>query len=524
MRARANPMEGPSVRGPDNPATLVAQQARRALASTTEVFALGVLLTCYLLIYWFGDGFLEAEMNVIGPFALMTILMYSAYAMFKKSRILIWTPLFWFRLAAGVYFGFGALVPYVVNESTLAQIFNLYFFDARVNFKVNVIFCLGVFVILFLSSRFFSVFGKKKLDSFDLAKERETLFNLAVAFLCAGAVVRYGFVVPYGLGFSKFVLPGSVATLGRVFYVGIFLMIVYGLRYNRQALYLSIGLVLFEILISIATFSKGELLLVMVFAFIGFIYDGAGKAKLLAGVACILVAYSTFQPLVGYGRQQVARQQVYAPVSVSDRLKIVEKYIEGEYDVLQNEAQGGLSRLSYTNIATFVVNRYDFGFPGDTLDNAIYIFIPRLLWPGKPIMTSAGVELNYLVFGSETSSLGVTQIAEAYWNYGWFGVVLISALLGLIYSLFSLFSLRVMAQRDWLMLPVVFLGVVVGFRVDGTLTADVLGACWIAICLGLAIYGGRQIYKSQFAARMRARRAPARRGPVRREPARMPRP
>ena len=510
MRSRANPMDSASVRVPDNTATRVAEQARRALASTTEVFALGVLLAIYLLVYWFGDGFLEAEMNVIGPFAMMTILMYSAYAMFAKSRILIWTSLFWFRLAAGVYFGFGALVPYIVNESTLNQIFNLYFFDTHVNFKVNTIFCLGIFIVLILSSQFFAVFGKKRLPSFDAVNEKKTLLNLAVLFLSAGAFIRYVFVVPYALGLSNYILPGSIATLGRVFYVGIFLMIVYGIRYNNKYMYLAVFLVLIEILVSISSFTKGELLLVMIFAFIGFIYDGVGKLKLFAGVACILVAYSTFQPLVGYGRQQVALQAKYAPVSISDRLKIVEKYISGEYEAPLDEIQSDLSRLTYSNVATFVVNRYDFGFPGETMDKAIYIFIPRLLWPGKPIMTSAGVELNYLVFSSETSSLGVTQIAEAYWNFGWFGVIFVSAGLGLIYSLFSLFSLRVMAQRDWLMLPVVFLGVVVGFRVDGTLTADVLGATWIAVCLGVAIYGGRQIYQSQFGSRMRARRTPVR--------------
>src|SRR6185437_16813150 len=99
-----------------------------------------------------------------------------------------------------------------------------------------------------------------------------------------------------------------------------------------------------------------------------------------------------------------------------------QSYLDGGREATVLTRQSGLSRLSYVNIDAFVVDRYDSGVPGDTFHNAGAVVIPRVLWPNKPIITQLGSDLNLRVFGQEGSSLGIGHFAEAYWNFGWWGI------------------------------------------------------------------------------------------------------
>jgi hypothetical protein len=142
-----------------------------------------------------------------------------------------------------------------------------------------------------------------------------------------------------------------------------------------------------------------------------------------------------------------------------------------------------------------VVNRYDAGNPGYTLRNAAAVFVPRILWPGKPIISQLGGDLNFLVFGRFGSSLGVGHFAEAYWNFGWAGIIPFMAVLALILSVYTKISMRIMARQDWLLLPVVFIGVNMGLRVDGHFVPDILGPAWVAICIGFGLVAARAVLR-----------------------------
>src|SRR5690606_18534318 len=158
--------------------------------------------------------------------------------------------------------------------------------------------------------------------------------------------------------------------------------------------------------VSVASFAKSELLLILIFSFLGFISRNVGKTKVLIGASCVLFAYFAFQPLVGYGRDQlVMRYGEIRGAGLVERWDIVQDYLAGARRVYTR--QGGLSRLSYLNVGAYVVDKYDAGLPGDTLRNAAAVFVPRILWPDKPIITSLGPELNFEIFGREGSSLGI---------------------------------------------------------------------------------------------------------------------
>lgn len=478
-----------------------AAAAITAMRMRVELWMLGILLNGYWLFYIFDAIEFYPFMNVFGPIALMGILGGSCYRIVSRSAIAVWAPLFWFRLACSVYFGFGALVPHIVNEETRFHIHRLFYFDDEINLKVNLLYCFGIFIVLLFSYVFLRV-KRSNLSEKDFINVRQSASQLlifALSFLIVGGVLRYGIVLPYTFGLTQTVLPGIFATLSRMYYAGIYLLIVYALLYNKNILIVAASLFLLEIAVTVASFAKTELMLLLIFTFLGFLNSGISKTKLLVGAVCIMMSFFTFQSLVSYGRDQIAlRYGKIHGADLAERLEIVQNYLQGEGQIASSRRQSAQARLSYVNVNAYVIDRYDSGVPGDTLGNALAIIIPRVLWPDKPIVTSLGSQLNYMIFRSNTSSLGVGHFGEAYWNFGWFGTVPMMGVLALILSIFTRFSMKIMARKDWLLLPVVFLGVNVGLRVDGYFVPGILGPAWTAVCLGIGLVLFRSFFETLF--------------------------
>lgn len=471
-----------------------------------ELLLLSALLVVYALVYVLDASPLYGSMNLLGPTALAAILAWSCYRIVRQSPIAVWAPLFWFRFACAVYYGFGALVPHIVNEETRQDIYSYYYFDDVLNLKVNLVYCFGILSTLAFSYLVALKLGRRKpprpTDIEGNSASQTQLF--ALCFLVVGGILRYGFAVPYSFGLTSTVLPGAVVTLSSMYYVGIYLLIVYGIGFNRAVMPLAWLLIGFDIIVSISSFAKTELLLILIFSFLGFISREANKTRMALGALCVAIAYFAFQPLVMHGREELAmRYGEIRGAGLGERWDIVQDYLDGSRGAsASDDKQLGLLRLSYVNVDAFVMARYDAGLSGTTLRDAAAVFIPRVLWPDKPIITRLGGDLYFLVRGRDGSAMGVGHFAEAYWNFGWSGIVPFMAVLALILSVFTRVSMRVMAYRNWLFLPVVFIGVNLGLRVDGHFVPDVLGASWMAVCLGLALMA------VSFVAGTRSRRKP----------------
>ena len=76
---------------------------------------------------------------------------------------------------------------------------------------------------------------------------------------------------------------------------------------------------------------------------------------------------------------------------------------------------------------------------GETYSYFLVAFIPRVLWPDKPTAGNAngffGVTYGITTEeGAKTTAFGVSLLGEAFINFGWYGVVLIMLLQGIIIS------------------------------------------------------------------------------------------
>lgn len=482
-------VRNPDGGSPDHVESVVIGSMRRR----TELLLLGVLSLFYLVIYGFEVVELYHVSNWIGPSLLFVVLATSCYHIVAVNPVSIWAPLFWFRLACAVYFGVGAIVPYIADDATLAAIQSLFFFNDADLLKVNFVVTVSIFTTLAFAYGFLRPGRTDRAvhrNHIGAANTRRRTLLFAVGFLLAGGAIRYGLSLPFALGLADTTVAGMFLTLGKTYYVGIYLLIVYALTFNKSLISFIVSLIIVEIAVSIATFAKTELLLILIFSFLGFISRGANYVRVVLGTTLVLSAYFLFQPLVAFGRAEVNISHG-GRAGLEERLAIVQTYLVDGPAFEVADSQAGLARLSYVNSNAFVINQYDSGFPGSTLEDAAAVFIPRVLWPNKPIITRLGPELYYLVRGHGGTALGVGHFAEAYWNFGWVGIPPFMAVLALILSVFTKVSMRIMARKDWLMLPVVFLGVNLGLRVDGHFVPDVLGAGWMALVLGVALAVGR---------------------------------
>jgi hypothetical protein len=150
------------------------------------------------------------------------------------------------------------------------------------------------------------------------------------------------------------------------------------------------------------------------------------------------------------------------------------------------EYQMAWARLSYANAGTLAISFYDQGLSGNSLRDIFVVWIPRAIYPDKPIITDIGRDFTVMANGNYNSSTSPSIPAEGYWNAGWLGVTLFAALLSTILTLWSIYSTIIFDRDAWHLLLVVLLGMRVGTRIDGFLVPDVVGPLSAVLAIHVA--------------------------------------
>ena len=155
--------------------------------------------------------------------------------------------------------------------------------------------------------------------------------------------------------------------------------------------------------------------------------------RLAAGILALLVAliyFNGFSEVVSFGRQHSS----YDPLlnTPGDRLSIIADTFRQLRDLMTLSDRGvGAERLTIAPFEAHFIALYDSGAPGDSFRNFFNALVPRIIWPDKPII-APGAEFDVVFRGYiAESSLAIGFVAEAYWNLGWLGIFLISAMIGI---------------------------------------------------------------------------------------------
>lgn len=474
---------------PDDRRCRTASDPLTVASRPIEIVLLGFVATVQATVYAGGAATFYVAFNWFTPILVFLTLAWSCYRMATLNPLTFWTPLFWFRLACAVYYGIGPLVPLMADFETARGINSIFILDSGILFKVNLITLIGILLVLCSASAFIKLVpSKRQLSSLPFRQTEGRALRFAVYFLIIGGTLRYGVILPYVLGVSIPVLPGGVIALGKIYYAGIYLL-VRSIRNDMHGRMCVAALLVFiEIAVSISSFSKTDLIFILVFSLMGIVEVKRGLLVSVIGIAGIATVYFSFQPLVLYGRDRVV--QIHGSINgagLGERWEIIRDYMTVEGRVERVGYGNGMSRLSYASANAFVIAQYDAGLKGDTLRNAAAVFVPRALWEDKPIISDVGEDLYFAVSGRHGSSMGVGHFSEAYWNFGWLGLGILMLPIGIILTAYSRVSISIMARNDWILLPVVLMGVQIGLRVDGHFVPDVVGPLWMALITWLAL-------------------------------------
>jgi hypothetical protein len=174
--------------------------------------------------------------------------------------------------------------------------------------------------------------------------------------------------------------------------------------------------------------------------------------------------------LVTYGRENTGKEGL----TVNERLVLVQNYYSGGYDV-RSDKYSVWSRLCYTAPQTAGIDFYNQGDGGNALEILHWVFVPRILFPQKPVMSEAGSDFHYKITGFRSSSTGLGVFISGYYQFGILGFIFASFFCGWFLAQTSAMCRYMTEKKAYLLLPVGMIGLYVAFRIDGEIVTDYIG-------------------------------------------------
>ena len=460
------------------------------IAPGWEIIALVALLVFYVCGFEAWGASAYEVMNFTGPFALIGILGFSAYSQAKANPDFIWTILFWFRVATGIYFGFGDVFPLLASDKTKAYMDEFFWAQPWHYYKLNLIVTVSVLVVLLSSSLTAGAFASPRTHPNGTSGNRNLLI-VGLLFGVVGFSTQALLTLPYALGaYGNETLPGFVANLEVFASVSLYLLTRYALRHSSGLFPVVLFILFVEMGIGFVTFAKTGILFPFLMFLLAYFSQRASLWRNIGACGAVLLLFTFIVPIVSFGRDEVHAHGDRA--SVAERLAIIASYFDRREALEVEEKIQDVLRLSYVNQSALAIDLYDSGRPGSSLDNAWAVFFPRMLWPDKPIITQVGLDFTVLA-GTPENFTAPGIFADAYWNFGWAGVVGIMAAIGVLFGILSRYALSVMATGAWVQFPIVMLAMKTGMRVDGFIISDILGASVILFFLYLGVKAGERL-------------------------------
>ncbi len=447
---------------------LAAAIVSAAAPAAAELAALAALWL-FLLILYIGKAHLTAD--VAGPIGLMAIMGWANWRMIRASAYAIWSPLFAFRLGVLVFFGFGSVVPYLLDPVQLDRILALYnFSNEEVNELLLVWLLYVTLIIAFAKAAALMIRNAGAKASGEPLQWLDSAW-LGTVFVLLGSAYAVIIDVGLALGWYGFVLPGTISTIFQAINAGGIFLIARTAFERRGFWYVAlIVTIAFTALVGFALYNKSAVIFPILLVGLALVLRRVTAMRILAIGAALVFVLQALQPAIEnarilHGMTIGVSDAGLTGGTVGERLDNVVSYWR-DGPVIQEELGQGIARLSYLNIGTFLITEYNEGIGGSTMTGAFSTLIPRFIWPDKPIITDAGRDLHERIFGVAASFIAPTTPADIYWNMGWSGILLIAPLLGIAMWIGSVAAISIMRQSDWFMMPFVLVAYRTAVGVD----------------------------------------------------------
>jgi hypothetical protein len=435
----------------------------------------GVIGAFYVTLDAIGPGSFYPVLNQFGPAVLLGICLWAAYRLVREQPLALWSPIPWFFIACAAYFGFGPLAYYFATPESVEFMDAFHEVDDYALLRTNLLNVVGIGSVC-VGILFGRTLSARRSWTPEAAHSLSVVKRALIVFLVVGGTVKYLLTLPFALGLLSWTLPGAIQHLSSLIGGAIILLFALVHRGETRFRWILYPLIASELVTGLMTFSKQDVLWTVITVVLGW-YLGRPRLRVLVMSAVgIVLVYAVFlSPFVSFARIAVGVLGTDSPQELSRSLQEYKDVDKDQVSAIMPDVQGWWTRFAYANAQSFAMQEHDRGEPGSTIGLILYAFVPRLLYPEKPIMTS-GRDFTALVTGSDSSSSAPGIFGEAYWNGGWPLLIAAGIYVGLVFAVFGAFSMRKIAAGQYVYAPVVMAGIVMGFRPDDWFVPTYVGA------------------------------------------------
>lgn len=419
------------------------------------------------------------EWPAIGLCAIIGILIviYRIYQIILKEREQIINNIFFtFLLFFLLFFLVGPLLLVFGNPDEIdyaLDFFSITANDAMTVLGANLIgFGFSMTIGRYLHFRSFIYSTARRFSRLQTANLWRMAILLAVLGLIFKAYVLYNDL------FTRETISGLYRTAQLLAPVGIFLY------FKEKGFNLTLKLLFFLCVVvlylvgGLVEFNKTEFFMPLLALAGGLLVRNMTFTNLVISVVGLAILGVVLQPINTNARNEGFRR---VNPSLEERFDIFTSAYRGE---LQNTGLNNIglwSRLDYTSPQAAAMWLYDVGRGGDSYQLIPWVLLPRMIFPNKPIMTTAGTTFTYKIKGFNTSSTGQGIFISGYYDLGWFGLFGASALAGFALAWYRAVMIAARISNSTILLLFGLQGHLMAFNISGDYLSSYLGLFIISI-------------------------------------------
>ena len=385
-------------------------------------------------------------------------------ALFVDHRII-------FLSSFSLYFLFGASLLAVGPEIQVRAALDYYPIGAQEALRVDAMNALGCGIALLSAS---IVKGR----GFGMHAARAATWaagipvQTVVALFLVLGIAASAYVLSYDLGYRQGLVPGVVRNIGKLAVVAVFLAAAYRGRLKNTMRFVAVGVAALLTLVGAVQFSKTEMLIPTAALLAGLGSRYGLRRVLPLGLMLLVVGYIAISTTAAEGRATLARR---GGGDMLQRWQIFQAGWQNREELPAPRQYGTWARLCYTPPQAAGLDLWDRGLGGDGISMLPWVFVPRVLAPGKPEITKTGRELHEKITGQSLSQSGQGIFASGYYAGGWWGFGLASVLCGWILAQTTAMARAILSSHAALFLPLCLLALYMAFRIDGDFVSDYIG-------------------------------------------------
>ncbi len=390
----------------------------------------------------------------------------------RGAQLVIQDHLVMFTAAFAVYFVVGAALLAFGSADSIERALSYYQINASGALRADAVNAFGFGTAILAAAYSPHSWFERRVLEIGRACARLPPRLILLGFLTVSLIANATVTIS-DISSESAVVAGSWRVLTQLSLVSVFLGISYRGRGRRLVWLLATAVMAFEVVSGLLLLNKSKALLPIMAYVGGLSLRCRPRVVVPVGVAVIASFYVGIGGVVSFGRKATISS---GWVSLEDRVQVLGDGVQSAAEDDPSADYYGWNRISYTVPQVAALEFYDSGRGGKDFQMIPWLFLPRALFPRKPIITQTGRDFHEKISGREGSSTGQGIFSSGYYNGGWFGLFVASALCGWILAQTSAIARAVLRQNALLLFPLALFGVKIAFRIDAVFLADWCGS------------------------------------------------